>query len=76
MTAGHNALRGLGIGQKHEFEDALAQVGCSNHRPCWNHVVDMTDLHCVLFALSNRHITPVAHHDIGTATMDYPVDSR
>src|SRR5262249_9098050 len=32
MTAGHNALRGLGPGQKPAFEDALAQVGCPDRR--------------------------------------------
>src|SRR5665213_1014892 len=28
QTAGHNALRGSGPGQKHAFDDALALVGC------------------------------------------------
>src|SRR6516225_12438670 len=28
MTAGHNALRGSGPGQKHAFEDAMVLVGC------------------------------------------------
>src|SRR5262245_34224502 len=32
MTAGHNALRGSGPGQKPAFEDALAQVGCPDRR--------------------------------------------
>ena len=32
MTAGHNALRGSGPGQKHAFDDALAQVGCPDRR--------------------------------------------
>ena len=32
MTAGHNAFRGLGPGQKHAFDDAVAQVGCPNRR--------------------------------------------
>ena len=32
MTAGHNALRGSGPGQKHAFEDAVAQVGCPDRR--------------------------------------------
>ena len=32
MTAGHNALRGSGPGQKPAFEDAMAQVGCPDRR--------------------------------------------
>src|SRR5205814_1939748 len=32
MTAGHNALRGSGPGQKHAFDDAVAQVGCPDRR--------------------------------------------
>ena len=32
MTAGHNALRGSGPGQKRAFDDALAQVGCPDRR--------------------------------------------
>ena len=32
MTAGHNALRGSGPGQKHAFEDAMALVGCPDRR--------------------------------------------
>src|SRR5499425_1324864 len=32
MTAGHNALRGSGPGQKPAFEDALALVGCPDRR--------------------------------------------
>jgi hypothetical protein len=32
MTAGHNALRGSGPGQKLAFDDALAQVGCPDRR--------------------------------------------
>src|SRR6516225_6809305 len=32
MTAGHNALRGSGPGQKAAFEDAVAQVGCPDRR--------------------------------------------
>jgi len=31
-AAGHNALRGSGPGQKHAFDDALAQVGCPDRR--------------------------------------------
>jgi hypothetical protein len=32
MTAGHNALRGSGSGQKPAFENAMAQVGCPDRR--------------------------------------------
>jgi hypothetical protein len=32
MTAGHNALRGPGPGQKPAFDDALAHVGCPDRR--------------------------------------------
>src|SRR5262249_4883244 len=32
ITAGHNALRGSGPGQKAAFEDAVAQVGCPDRR--------------------------------------------
>ena len=31
-TAGHNALRGSGPGQKDAFDDAMAQVGCPDRR--------------------------------------------
>ena len=32
MTAGHNALRGSGPGQKPAFDDAVAHVGCPDRR--------------------------------------------
>ena len=32
LAAGHNALRGSGPGQNPAFEDALARVGCPDHR--------------------------------------------
>src|SRR5258708_1986276 len=32
MTAGHNALRGSGPGQKPAFDNAVAQVGCPDLR--------------------------------------------
>jgi hypothetical protein len=32
MTAGHNALRGSGPGQKLAFDDAMARVGCPDRR--------------------------------------------
>jgi hypothetical protein len=31
-AAGHNALRGSGPGQKHAFDNAMAQVGCPDRR--------------------------------------------
>jgi hypothetical protein len=58
MTAGHNALRGSGPGQKHAFDNnAMAQVGCPDRR------IDPA-LHYVLFALSNLHITPDVRRDL------------
>ena len=44
MTAGHNALRGSGPGQKPAFCDALAHVGCPDRR------IDRLCITC-LFAL-------------------------
>ena len=44
MTAGHNALRGSGPGQKPAFENAVAHVGCPDRR------IDRT-LHYVLFGV-------------------------
>jgi hypothetical protein len=38
MTAGHNALRGLGPGQYLAFDDAMAHVGCPDRR---------IDRHCI-----------------------------
>ena len=32
MTAGHNAFRGSGPGQKLALKSALAQMGCPDHR--------------------------------------------
>src|SRR5215510_95601 len=32
MTAGHNALRGSGPGQKPAFDNAMAHVGCPDRR--------------------------------------------
>src|SRR5258706_6773053 len=32
MAAGHNAFRGSGPGQKPAFDNALAQLGCPDHR--------------------------------------------
>ncbi len=52
MTAGHNAFRGPGPCHKLAFDDAMAQMGCPDHR------IDPV-LHYVLFALSNLLITPL-----------------
>jgi hypothetical protein len=50
MTAGHNALRGSGPGQKLAFDDAMALVGCPNRR------IDRLCITCV--RPPNLHITP------------------
>src|SRR6516165_8666600 len=50
MTAGHNALRGSGPGQKDAFNDALARVGCPDRR------IDCSALRAV--RPPNLHITP------------------
>src|SRR5215472_4902174 len=50
MTAGHNALRGSGPGQKPAFDDAVAQVGCPDRR------IDGSALRAV--RPPNLHITP------------------
>src|SRR5678816_1044848 len=49
MTAGHNALRGSGPGQKHAFEDAKAHMGCPDRR---------IDRHCITcFRPPNLYVT-------------------
>ena len=48
-AAGHNALRGSGPGQKLAFDDALAQVGCPDHR---------IDRFCITCCLPFPAITP------------------
>ena len=35
VTAGHNALRGSGLDQKHAFDNAVARVGCPDRRIDW-----------------------------------------
>jgi len=55
MTAGHNALRGSGPGQKPAFDNALAQVGCPDRR------IDRLCITCC--SPSNLHIVP---DDAGT----------
>src|SRR5213080_270711 len=52
MTAGHNALRGSGPGQKLAFDNALARVGCPDRR------IDRLCITCC--SPSNLHITPDA----------------
>jgi hypothetical protein len=57
MTAGHNALRGSGPGQKHAFDNALAQVGCPDRR------VDRLCITCCS-PFPTVHITPRARRDL------------
>src|SRR5712671_7187328 len=56
MTAGHNALRGSGPGQKHAFENAMAQMV----------VLTAESTGSALRAVRppNLHITPVARRDL------------
>jgi len=49
MTAGHNALRGSGPGQKHAFEDAVAHVGCPDRR------IDRRCITCCSPSQPSRH---------------------
>src|SRR5438105_2408601 len=60
MTAGHNALRGSGPGQKPAFENAVAQVGCPDRR---------IDRLCITCCSSSPtlHITPDTRRDLATA---------
>src|SRR5438067_50888 len=60
MTAGHNALRGSGPGQKPAFENAVAQVGCSDRR---------IDRLCITCCSSSPtlHITLDTRRDLATA---------
>ena len=56
MTAGHNARRGSGPGQKPAFDDALAHVGCPDRR------IDRPALRAV--RPPNLHITPDLQRDL------------
>jgi hypothetical protein len=56
MTAGHNALRGSGPGQKPAFDNALAQVGCPDRR------IDRLCITCC--CPPNLHITPDVRRDL------------
>jgi hypothetical protein len=58
MTAGHNAFRGSGPGQKPGFDNALALVGCPDRR--------IGRLHYVLFSLSS-FISRRCRLDLGLA---------
>ena len=49
MTAGHNALRGSGPGQKPAFDDAMALVGCPDRR------IDRLCITCCLPSQPLRH---------------------
>ena len=57
MTAGHNALRGSGPGQKLAFDDAMARVGCPDRR------IDRLCITCCSPSQPS-HITPVARCDL------------
>jgi hypothetical protein len=56
VTAGHNALRGSGPGQKRAFDNALAHVGCPDRR------IDRSALRAV--RPPNLHITPDGRRDL------------
>jgi hypothetical protein len=56
MTAGHNALRGSGPGQKHAFDNAVAHVGCPDRR------IDRLCITCC--SPSNLHITLDTRRDL------------
>src|SRR6516164_10731841 len=58
LTAGHNALRGSGPGQKPAFDDAVAQVGCPDRR------IDGSALRAV--RSPNLHIPPGDWRDLVT----------
>src|SRR4051812_43140255 len=56
MTAGHNALRGSGPGQKLAFDNAVAHVGCPDRR------IDGSALRAV--RPPNLHITSDVRRDL------------
>ena len=61
LTAGHNALRGSGPGQKHAFEDAMAHVGCPDRR---------IDRHCITCCSPSQ---PLRHAgDVGAISFRPP----
>ena len=57
VTAGHNALRGSGPGQKDAFDNALAHVGCPDRR------IDRLCITCCSPS-QHLHITPDARCDL------------
>ena len=61
VTAGHNALRGSGPGQKHAFEDAVARVG----RP--DRQIDRLCITCCspFPTITSRRIVPRRAEDLG-----------
>src|SRR5258707_8668304 len=50
MTAGHNALRGSGPGQKPAFDYAMARVGCPDRR------IDRLCITCCLPSQPSHHV--------------------
>src|SRR5262245_3198396 len=58
MTAGHNALRGSGPGQKHAFDDAVALMGCPDRR---------IDRLCITCCSPSQPL----HHAVGPARSRY-----
>ena len=50
MTAGHNALRGSGPGQKPAFDNALAHVGCPDRR------IDRLCITCCSSSQPSHHV--------------------
>ena len=61
MTAGHNALRGSGPGQKHAFDDAVALVGCPDRRidrRCIKCCSPSQPLRHTGYPVSSRPVTP------------------
>src|SRR6187402_896251 len=58
MTAGHNALRGSGPGQKVAFDNAMALVGCPDRQ------IDRLCITCCSPSQPNLHITLVVRRDL------------
>src|SRR3954464_15151064 len=67
MTAGHNALRGSGPGQKLAFDYALAQVGCPDRR------IDRLCITCCLPSQPSHHACVV--HNAVAGLLDRNVQS-
>src|SRR5512132_3569320 len=66
MTAGHNALRGSGPGQKPAFDNALAHVGCPDRRidrlciTCCSPDDSQRDLYYAASATGSLYRSPLA----------------